>query len=126
MALTYQNYIIPMIRDHLLDHANMILMQDHVPAYKARSTFAMLEELGIPHINWPACSPDLNPIENLWNYIKDWIALNYPVQMSERQLRNAIEAAWNAIPDDYIRILFLSMPRHIQACLAAEGGYIKY
>jgi transposase len=37
-------------------------LQDGAPCHKAKKVMV---------INWPGNSPDLNPIENAWNYIKD-------------------------------------------------------
>ncbi|KAI6659717.1 hypothetical protein LOD99_10707 [Oopsacas minuta] len=37
-----------------------------------------MEEKGIHRMDWPACSPDLNPIENLWSWIKREIDLKSP------------------------------------------------
>lgn len=52
----------------------------------------------------PANSPDLNPIETLWDEIKDYIESNYPeVYWSYKRLREAVKEAWESITTERIR-----------------------
>ena len=52
-------------------------MQDNAPAYAAAATLQDLRERGIFSIKWLVFSPDLNPIENVWNKMKDYIEAYY-------------------------------------------------
>jgi transposase len=62
-------------------------MQDNAPRHTAGITREDLLERGIYPIFWPAFSPDLNPIETIWNRMKDWIAKHYPEKLSYDELR---------------------------------------
>jgi transposase len=53
-------------------------MQNGAPGHAAAETKEDLRERGIYPIFWPAYSPDLNPIETVWNRMKDWIMKKYP------------------------------------------------
>jgi len=52
-------------------------MQDGVPSYRNVLTIEELHEHGASPIDWPPYSPDLNPIEQRWDWIKDWIGNGY-------------------------------------------------
>ncbi len=52
--------------DQLFKDADFIFQQDFAPAHTAKSTKSWLNEHGVGVHYWPANSPDLNPIKNLW------------------------------------------------------------
>lgn len=106
-------------------------MQDSAPSHSAAHTIEELKERGIYPIHWPAFSPDLNPIEAIWNKMKDYIELRYPdlyggKQLSYDQLRIAVREAWDSIPASYLVELIESMPNRCQAVIDADGGHTKY
>ena len=49
----------------------LFFMQDNAPGHAAEYTIQELKDRGIPVIEWPPYSPDLNPIEVVWNIMKD-------------------------------------------------------
>ena len=75
-------------------------------------------------LNWPANSPDLNPIENLWDIVKRKLRDARPNTLDE--LKAAIEASWASITPQQCHRLIASMPRRIEAVISAKGFPTKY
>ena len=74
---------------------------------------------------WPAGSPDLNPIENLWNFFQNKVVELDPKTFNE--FRDClVDCWWNGISQEYIRNLYRSMPRRINAMLEIDGRMTKY
>ncbi|KAI4883329.1 hypothetical protein NFI96_000270 [Prochilodus magdalenae] len=59
-----EHFMLP-AADQLYGDADFIFQQDLAPAHSAKATSTCFKDHGIPVLNWPANSPDLNPIENL-------------------------------------------------------------
>lgn len=103
------------------------LMQDGAPGHSARDTIEELHERGIFPIFWPAFSPDLNPIETVWNWMKDYIEKKFgDVQLSYDRLRAAVQEAWDELPREKLIELVQSMKQRCEDVIAAEGGHTKW
>ena len=74
---------------------------------------------------WPANSPDLNPIEHVWDELGRWVYRdNAPHNINE--LRQRLVQEWNNIPQNTIRRCISNMRKRCNACLAANGGFTRY
>jgi transposase len=105
----------------------LILIQDNASGHIAKATLVEIERWGIRLISWPVNSPDLNPIETMWDWIKDYIQEKHPeVHRSYPRLRDAVNEAWNSITDEQIRELIGTMHKRYKAIIDAHGGHIKY
>ena len=81
---------------------------------------------GVKVLKWPAQSPDLNPIEHLWNHLKRKLGEyeSEPAGLDELWVR--LQKEWDEIPVEVVRNLIESMPRRVAAIIKAKGGYTKY
>jgi transposase len=96
-------------------------MQDSAPSHRARTIKALLRSMGAILITWPAYSPNLNPIENLWDVMKDWIQRNYPrYDRNLDNIRRIVSEAWDAISNERVRKLIETMPQRMQDVIDAQ------
>jgi len=108
-----------------------IFQHDNDPKHTAKVTKVYLESIGVTEVEgrllyWPAQSPDLNPIENMWSYLKKQLG-KYPTPpKSCKELWERISVEWYKIPVEYCRQLIRSMPRRLKAVYKAKGKHTKY
>ena len=69
---------------------------------------------------WPPQSPDLNPIENIWDYMETKLEKMPSTIVSE--LWEMLQEIWRKVILNLVR----SMPRRVQAVLKAKRGHTKY
>ncbi|GFV52324.1 transposable element Tc3 transposase [Trichonephila clavipes] len=77
-------------------------------------------------MDWPAYSPDLNPIEHVWDMLDRRIAARQPPPTYLPELRRALLDEWFNISQDQIDNLILSMSRCCRACIASSGRHTPY
>ncbi|GFX98565.1 transposable element Tcb2 transposase [Trichonephila clavipes] len=77
-------------------------------------------------MDWPARSPDLNPIEHVWVFLGRRLAARTLPPVKIRELRLSLQDEWAAMPQQLIDTLILSMGRRCETCLAVRGDHIPY
>ncbi|KAK3529748.1 hypothetical protein QTP86_003015 [Hemibagrus guttatus] len=110
--------------DQLFKDADFIFQQDLAPAHTAKSTKSWLNDHGVGVLDWPANSPDLNPIENLWGIVKKKMRNKRPKNADE--LKATVKETWASIPPQQCHKLITSIPRPIEAVIKAKGAPTKY
>ncbi len=110
--------------DKLYGDADFIFQQDLAPAHTAKSTTSWLNDHGVGVLDWPANSPDLNPIENLWGIVKRKMRDTRPNNADD--LKATVKETWASIPPQQCHKLITSMPRRIEAVIKAKGASTKY
>nr|CAH7750864.1 unnamed protein product [Callosobruchus chinensis] len=121
-----QNGLIPQLRKWFPNGEPFTFMQDGAPCHTARSVKAFLAENNIPLLDWAGNSPDMNPIENVWELMKREVAKD--VITNKTQLIEKVIYVWNHHPQmqETVQSCIDSMPRRIKALIAAKGGSTKY
>ncbi|GFV64303.1 transposable element Tcb2 transposase [Trichonephila clavipes] len=103
-----------------------LFMDDNAPCHRTVAAEQLLESEDIERMDWPARSPDLNPIEHVWDFLSRRLAARTLTPVTIRELRWALQDEWAAMPQQLIDTLILSMDRLCETCLAVRGDHIPY
>ena len=77
-------------------------------------------------LDWPAVSPDMNCIENLWAVLSRALSQHKPQPQDPDELFAILSDEWNKIPEDIVLSHTASMRRRVVGLWRQEGGYTKY
>ena len=115
--------VLPFIRTH---HFNHVFQQDNARCHISRVAMNFLNDNHIRTLPWPALSPDLNPIEHLWDELGRRVRRRVNPPESIDQLQRALTDEWNNIPQAFVMRLIGSMRRRCLAVINARGGHTRY
>ncbi|GFT57960.1 uncharacterized protein TNCV_2768671 [Trichonephila clavipes] len=123
-TLTGQRYVDDILRPHVGPFLNglpgAIFQQDNARPHTARIAQDFLHHFQT--LPWPARSPDLSPVEHVWDQLKRQM----PSCHSVHDLELAVQDLWTHLPQDNMRCLINSMPDRVAACIATGGCPTRY
>ncbi|GFW34930.1 transposable element Tc3 transposase [Trichonephila clavipes] len=124
-GLRYRDEILdPYVRPYAAAIGNdFILMDDNARPHRARIVEEYLEDHGLERMEWPARSPDLNPIEHLWDYLGREVAALNPPPRSLHELKQGLLCVWSSLPIPVSDNLINSMGNRCRQCIS---GHIPY
>lgn len=111
------------------DLADVIFQQDNDPKHVSKYTMKFLGQLcnaRMRLLKWPSCSPDMNIIEHVWDDVNKRVRESLPAEPNIDILIEKLGKEWHSTDPAYIRRLYESIPRRIDALFKAKGGYTKY
>jgi transposase/arsenate reductase-like glutaredoxin family protein len=112
------------LKDAMIASNTTVYQQDGAPCHTSKKSMGWLQANGIEVLDWPGNSPDLNPIENLWQQLKVHVGKKKPTSLSH--LKDLIKEAWSQIHSSKCQSLVESMPRRIQSVMLNHGYPTKY
>ncbi|GFW79047.1 transposable element Tcb2 transposase [Trichonephila clavipes] len=127
----FERYADEILRPHVFPYAgaigdSFVFQDDNSRPHRARLVENMLKAETIQRVEWPACSPDLNPIEHVWDMLRRRIAARPRPPATVRDLEIALLEEWNSIPQSLIDNLLASMANRCAAVLAVRGDHTPY
>ncbi|GFX03567.1 transposable element Tcb2 transposase [Trichonephila clavipes] len=103
-----------------------VFMDDNATCHRTLAVQDCLDSEGIQRLVWPARSPDLNPIENVWDALGRQVAgRNYP-PTNKNTLIRALTEEWDKLPQQLLDNVVKSMVRRVECCITLHGGHIPY
>ncbi|CAH1998257.1 unnamed protein product [Acanthoscelides obtectus] len=125
-----EHYIHEVLEPHLSPYldtlADPTFQQDNARPHVARVTIDFFQHNDVTLLPWPPRSPDLSPIEHVWDMMgRRLINLQRPPHTLEA-LREELVVALNEIPQEDIDHLIRSMPRRVGECVAHQGASTHY
>lgn len=122
---TLDDHLIPYLE--ALDNQDDYLFQDdNAPIHRAKRTMDWILENNVSHISWPPQSPDLNPIENIWDELERRVRKRVPLPTNETELFNFLQDEWSKLDSSVYNNLIESMPRRIKAVIKSKGNPTLY
>ncbi|GFW49781.1 transposable element Tcb2 transposase [Trichonephila clavipes] len=103
-----------------------LFMDDNAPCHRTVAAEQLLESEDIERMDWLARSPDLNPIEHVWDFLGRRLTARTFPPVTIRELRLALQDEWAAMPQQLIDTLILSMGKRCETCLSIRGDHIPY
>ncbi|GFX96082.1 transposable element Tcb2 transposase [Trichonephila clavipes] len=127
-GLRYRDEILdPYVRPYAAAIGNdFILMDDNARPHRVRIVEEYLEDHGLERMEWPARSPDLNPIEHFWDYLGREVAALNPPTKSLHELKQGLLCVWSSLPIPMYDNLINSMGNRCRQCIQVRGGHIPY
>ncbi|GFT87758.1 transposable element Tc1 transposase [Trichonephila clavipes] len=108
------------------DRSAVPFHRDNAPCHRTVAAEQLLESEDIERMDWPARSPDLNPIEHVWDFLGRRLAARTLPPVTIKEIRLALQDEWAAMPQQLIDTIILSMGRRCETCLAVRGDHIPY
>ena len=121
-----QSHLLHSIHDFHGGFSNFVFQQNNCGAHKAKSVPAYMDATDISLMEWPAQSPDLNPIENAWALLKRRLRQRTSYLTNADNLFDALCEEWNLIPDSYVSNLIRSMSTRVLLVRKLKGRSTKY
>lgn len=103
-----------------------VFQQDNASVHTSNLTKKWFVDNSVSVLDWPAKSPDLNIIENLWGVLARRVFKDGRQYSSKKELQDGILVAWRSITEDYLGRLYKSIPNKANGCPGKQGGKTKY
>ncbi|GFW73330.1 transposable element Tcb2 transposase [Trichonephila clavipes] len=105
---------------------DFIFMDDNARPHRTLAVDDLLESEDITRMDWPAYSPNLSPIERVWDALGRRIAARLHHLDNTQELKQMLIEEWALLPPEMLHQLVLCMRRRCGATIAVRVGHIPY
>ena len=117
--------VLPHSDDHRL-LTRPVYMYDNAWPLRSRAVIDFLRWSAITTLPWPARSPDMNPIEHLWDIFGHRVCERLPPVQTLAQLKQTLHEEWRRLPQRHIQRLIHGMRKRVNTVIAVAGRYTRY
>ena len=119
-----EDYLLPFAAETLGD--NWVFQQDGAACHRSKYTMQWLDSKGVDVLAWPAKSPDLNIIENVWGHLARAVYGSGRQFETTFELEQEVRKRWNEISEEYIENLYNSITRRLVKVIEKKGDATGY
>ena len=121
-----EDHVLETVEYYGMDRENFIFQQDNDSKHKSKKAQKWFKTHNVELLDWPAQSPDLNPIEHLWVHLKKKLGEYERAPVGMLELWERVQVEWDKIEPEVCHNLIESMPRRVAEVVKAKGGHTKY
>ena len=121
-----RTHLLPWVENLRTSGQQVIFQQDNAPCNTAKIVKEWMQSQDLSVLSWPANSPDLNPIENVWQHLKRYISARKVDINNREDLEKIIPEAWNALDPELLKKHVVNMHRRVQRVWLTRGHHTKY
>lgn len=119
-----ESRLLPFLNEN--NQNRFIFQQDNARIHVSREAMAFFRDENIDLLEWPACSPDMNPIENLWGVVVRRLYQDNKQYATVNELKHSLEEVWRNLEPEILVNFVNSMRSRVFELIRKNGKETHY